>query len=415
MPLGSRRRFMKNDPTMLPYGRHSLNEQDIAVVIDVLRGDWLTTGPTVAAFEEALAAAVSAPHAVACANGTAALHLAILGLDIGPGDTAIVPTMTFAATANCVRLAGGEVVFADVDPATGLMRAEDLEDALARAGDARVRVVLPVHYAGQPVEMPTIASMARSRGLRIVEDAAHAVGTQYRDGSETAPVGACRHGDITTFSFHPVKTITMGEGGAITTADAGLARRIARLRGHGIERDPARFVGIGDAGNTPGPWVYEVQEVGLNYRASDLQCALGLSQLRRLDEFVARRGALVARYDERLAELAPIVRPISRVEGARTAWHLYPVHIDFEALGRGRSAVMAALRAQRIHTQVLYIPVHRQPYYRRRYGTAALPGAEAFYSRMLALPLFPAMSDSDVDRVVAAIADIVGSAGRAGA
>jgi len=402
---------------VLPYGRQSVDEQDVAAVVNVLRGDWLTTGPAVGAFEAALARTVGAPHAVVCANGTAALHLAVLALDIGPGDTAIVPTMTFAATANCVRLAGGEVVFADVDPATGLMRPDDLRDALARAGNARVRAVLPVHYAGQPADMPALADVARAAGLAIVEDAAHAVGTRYRDGDAMVPVGACRHGNLVTFSFHPVKTVTTAEGGAVTTADAGLARRLARLRNHGIERDPAHFAGIGDPDGdaAPGPWVYEVQEAGLNYRASDLHCALGVSQLGRLGAFVARRRAIVARYDAALAGLAPALEALGRVAGAETAWHLYPVRIDFAALGRDRKAIMAELRARGVGTQVLYIPVHRQPYYRARYGAVTLPGAEDYYRRMLALPLFPAMSDDDVDRVVEAVHAVVGRAGRAGA
>ncbi len=403
---------------VLPYGHHSIDEHDIAAVIGVLRGEWLTTGPAVDAFEMALARLVEAPHAVVCASGTAALHLAVLALGIGPGDVAVVPTLTFAATANCVRLAGGEVVFADVDPETGLMRPEDFSAALKRAAGLRMRAVLPVHFAGQPADMPALADIARKAGLAIVEDAAHAIGTRYADNAETAPIGACRHSDLTTFSFHPVKTVTMAEGGAVTTADGTLARRLARLRGHGIERDGSRFVGIrSDAGadlEATGPWTYEVQEVGLNYRASDLHCALGLSQLAKLAGFIARRQAIVARYDRQLAGLAPLLRPLGRVIGSEPAWHLYPVRVDFAALDCNRVDFMAALREHGVGTQVHYIPVHWQPYYRRRYGTLSLPNAEAYYRSALSLPLYPAMTDMDVDRVIDSVERVIGARSRSG-
>lgn len=403
---------------VLPYGRHSIDEHDIAAVIRVLRGEWLTTGPAADAFEMALARLVDAPHAVVCSSGTAALHLAVLALGIGPGDVAVVPTLTFAATANCVRLAGGEVVFSDIDPETGLMRPEDFSAALKRAAGQRMRAVLPVHFAGQPADMPALAKIARKAGLAIVEDAAHAIGTRYTDNAAMAPIGACRHSDLTTFSFHPVKTVTMAEGGAVTTADGTLARRLARLRGHGIERDGSRFVGIrsdADADlEAPGPWTYEVQEVGLNYRASDLHCALGLSQLAKLAGFIARRQTIVGHYDRQLTGLAPVLRPLGRVIGAETAWHLYPIRVDFAALGCSRTDFMAALRAHGVGTQVHYTPVHQQPYYRQRYGSLSLPNAEAYYRSALALPLYPAMTDADIDRVVEAVLHVVDFYSRAG-
>ncbi len=391
----------------LPYGRHLIEEDDISAVVEVLRGDWLTTGPAVERFEVGLAEATGARHAVACANGTAALHLAALALELGPGDAAVVPAITFVATANAVRLVGAEVVFADVDPDTGLMRPEDLEAALARA-DRPVRAVLPVHLAGQTADMAAIGALARARGLRVVEDACHAIGGVDPEG---APVGACRHGDAATFSFHPVKTIAMGEGGAVTTNDDALAARVRSMRNHGLTRDPARWSqadeGFGPQGQA-NPWYYEMPEPGLNYRASDINCALAASQLGKLDRFAARRRALVERYDALVANLAPAVRPLGRVSGCVPAWHLYVVLVDFDAAGVDRGTVMRRLGERGIGSQVHYIPVHRQPYYRARVGQLRLPGADAYYARTLTLPLFPAMMDEDVERVVTSLAEAAG-------
>jgi len=392
---------------MLPYGRQCIEEDDIAAVAAVLRSDFLTTGPAVAAFEQALAARVQAEHAVSCSSGTAALHLACLALGLGEEDSAIVPAITFMATANAVRLTGAEVRFADVDPETGLMRPADLEAALGRKGEGRVRAALPVHLNGQAVEMAALGEIAAQRGLSLVEDAAHAIGaTTVEDAGVRIPIGNCRYSAMTIFSFHPVKTVTMGEGGAVTTNDADFAARLRSLRNHGITREPEeildRVAGF-DGGGLLNPWYHEMQAPGLNYRASDLHCALGLSQLRKLGRFVAKRQALARAYDERLARLAPAVRPISRVPNCEPAWHLYPVLIDFPALGVERAEVMRKLAASGIGTQVHYIPLNRQPYYRRRYGDISVPGADSYYSRVLSLPLFPAMEESDVDRVVGAL------------
>lgn len=398
--------------TCLPYGRHCVGEDDIAAVEAVLRGDFLTTGPIVAAFESALAEAVNAPDAVVCSSGTAALHLAAMSVGLGPGDAAVVPAITFLATANAVRLTGAEVLFADVDPDTGLMDADHMAAAIGKAGDSRVRAVFPVHFAGQPAPMDELVALARVHDIVIVEDACHAFGSTWEtsDGGE-ARIGQAEHGGLAVFSFHPVKTIAMGEGGALTGGNRRLLERARRMRNHGMIREPAAFTQHAlafDADGAPNPWHYEMAALGLNYRASEIHCALGLSQLGKLARFSTRRRALVAAYDTRIAALAPLVRPLARRPACAPAWHLYVVLIDFTAAGVSRRLVMEALRAEGIGSQVHYIPVHRQPYYLRRYGALALPGADAYFERCLSLPLFPAMADGDVDRVVAALGRALG-------
>jgi len=396
----------------LPYGRQLIEEDDIAAVAEVLRSDWLTTGPAVAAFEAALCRSTDAAYAVSCANGTAALHMAALALDLAPGDRVVVPSITFLATANAVRLAGGEVIFADCDADSGLMEASHLAEALERAATQQggpVKAVFPVHLTGQCADMPALRGLADREGLTLVDDAAHAIGSRYRAGGGAfRPIGDGRLTAMTTFSFHPVKTIAMGEGGAVTTGDPQLAGRLQRLRSHGMVRDAAMLQDAELAFDGEGkvnPWYYEMPEVGLNYRLTDIQCALGLSQMKKLARFVARRRALAERYDRQLAALAPLVRPIARSAASEPAWHIHPVLIDFAAAGTSRARVMERLKAAGIGSQVHYIPVHLQPYYRQRYGALALPGTERYYARTLSLPLYAAMADSDVDRAVDALAD----------
>ena len=398
---------------ILPYGRQAIDDDDIAAVAAVLRSDWLTTGPATRAFEAELAARCGAPHAVSCANGTAALHLACLALGLGADHTVIVPSMTFAATANAPRLVGAEVVFADVDPETGLMRVEDLKDALGRASvrGRRPSAVFPVDLAGQCENLEEIAALAHREGLVVVEDACHAIGGAYRrhDGAWQA-IGASCDSDMTVFSFHPVKTIAAGEGGAVLTRRAELAERLALFRGHGIHRNASAFVdreaGFDQA--SVNPWYYEMVALGLNYRLSDVNCALGQSQLKKLERFVATRRDLAAHYDAQLASRVPMVRPIARSPWSRPAWHLYSVLIDFDHAGMSRGHVARELEACGIRCQVHYIPVHRQPYYRARYGEQSLPGAEAYYRRTLSLPLFVGMTKGDVERVVDALVRILG-------
>ncbi len=398
--------------TYLPYGRQSIDERDIAAVTAVLRSDYLTTGPAVEAFEKALAARVQADYAVACSSGTAALHLAAMALGLGPGDAIVVPAVSFLASANAARYVGAEVVFADVDPASGLMTAESLEAAIARCRTEgrNLRAVHPVHLNGQAVDMLAVSEIARREDLKVVEDACHLLGGGYApQGGDESAVGSCAFSDMTMFSFHPVKAIAMGEGGALTTNQAALNKRLIRLRNHGIVRDCEDFerpdLGLDGAGRA-NPWYYEMPEPGYNYRASDIHCALGLSQLDKLDRFTAAREALMQRYYEGLAPLAPLIRPVARVTGCRPAWHLCAVRIDFEALGLERAELMRRLNDQGIGTQVHYIPLHWQPYYRKRYGEVSLPGAEAYYRHALSLPLFPGMTAADVDRVVEALATL---------
>ncbi|HUN52566.1 MAG TPA: UDP-4-amino-4,6-dideoxy-N-acetyl-beta-L-altrosamine transaminase [Candidatus Sulfotelmatobacter sp.] len=390
----------------LPYGRHVIGDDDIAAVTKVLRGDWLTTGPTVEAFEAAFAARVGARFAVACSSGTAALHLAALAIGLGPGERAVVPSITFLATANAARYVGGEVVFADVDAETGLLGERQMEAALANAGGP-VRAVFPVHLAGQAVDMPALARLAERHGFTVIEDACHALGSTYREGDETIAVGSCRHSAMAIFSFHPVKTIAMGEGGAVTTNDPVLHERLSRLRNHGMTRDPRQFRNSElafDADGEANPWYYEMPEIGFNYRASDIHCALALSQLAKLDGFIARRQALADCYDRGLAALAPGIQPPRRAPGCRPAWHLYAARIDFAGLKLPREALMRQLRAAGIGTQVHYIPVHLQPYYQERSGPLQMPGSMAYYRRTLSLPLFPSMTENDVVRVIEALA-----------
>lgn len=395
-------------PPMLPYGRHVIDDDDVAAVAAVLKSPALTGGPAVEEFERALAALTGAAEAVACSSGTSALHLAVLGLGLKPGDQVIVPSLTFLATANCARYVGADVIFADVDPSTGLITSDTFRDAIARGAPGRVKAAIPVHLNGQACDMRALRDIAAQHGIALIEDACHALGTTY-PGNDTTPVGACRESVAACFSFHPVKTVAMGEGGAVTTNDPVLAATMRRLRGHGMERTPQdssvpEFALAPDG--TPNPWFYEMNEVGWNYRASDIHCALGSSQMKKLPRFLARRRELVALYDAALKPLAPLVRPLARTGGA-VGWHLYVVLIDFAAAGKDRASVMRALAERGVGTQVHYFPVHLQPYYQRLYGRTALPGAESYYSRCLSLPLFPAMDDADVPRVVEALGQVL--------
>jgi len=397
------------DHALLPYGRQSVDDTDVAAVTKVLRSNWLTTGPMVEAFESDFCERVGAVGAAACANGTAALHLAALALDLEPGDHVVVPAITFLATANAARFVGAEVIFSDVDPDTGLMMPEHLEQALSEAGDRRIRAVFPVHLNGQCGDPEAIKSLADRHQLKVVEDACHALGTTYAASDGRHTVGASSLADLATFSFHPVKTIATGEGGMVTATDPELLQRVKRLRNHGMTREVAEFEPEGDAFEEGAvkPWYYEMQELGFNYRLDEMSCALGLSQLARLDSFVARRRELAELYRSRLAALAPILRPVPMQEGCEACLHLFVVLVDFDKAGISRAGLMNELMERGIGTQVHYIPINRQPYYTRRYGENRLPGAEDYYERCLSLPLFPDMNDSDVDRVVEALDDIL--------
>jgi len=382
----------------LGYGRQTIGEADIAAVVDALKSDFLTQGPAVERFERALAERVGARHAVAVCNGTAALHLACLAAGLGPGDRAGVADLTFVATANAPTYCGAEVTILDVNSDSRCLSPETVGDFKRHHGDARA--VLPVHYGG--LAQSSEALRRAAEGLVVIEDACHALGGTHENGEA---VGGCAFSDMAAFSFHPVKPITTGEGGAVTTNDDELARRLRLLRNHGIERDPGRFAG--SLPDEDGPWRYEQQALGFNYRMTDLQAALGVAQLNRLDSFLARRREIAAYYDGCFAGLDKVALPQSRPDQrARSGLHLYTIDVDFDRLGRRRSDVMAGLRDAGIGTQVHYIPVHRQPFHAARLSPAggAFPVAEAHYARTLSIPFFPSMTDEEVEYVAKEIA-----------
>ncbi len=391
----------------LPYGRQLIEEDDMAAVAAVLKSGYLTGGPAVTAFETALAEHTGAAHAAALSSGTAALHLAALALGLKKGDVVIVPSLTFLATANAVRYVGADVVFADVDEDTGLLTAATTERAIA-AANGRARAVFPVHLNGQTADMAAISETARTHDLKIVEDACHAIGGRHQGPDGTSvPVGSCAFSDITVFSFHPVKTIAMGEGGAVTCNNEKLSGRIKRLRNHGMTKNAGDFKNNDLAFDKKGeqnPWYYEMQSPGFNYRASDIHCALGLSQLKKLDRFKVARSQRMQWYRDALATLAPLVRPLPVTPGCDPSWHLCAVHIDFKAAGKERGAVMNRMKQLGVGTQVHYLPVHRQPYYGNLYPGLSLPGADAYYHSILSLPLFVEMTKDDVEFVVASLA-----------
>ncbi len=379
----------------LPYGRQQIDEDDIQAVTEALRSDYLTTGPKVSEFEDMLCAFTGARHAVALSNGTTALHLACIAADLGPSDVAIVPTVTFLATANAVRYCGADVIFADVDRDTGLMTEETLQAALSASG-GRAKAVLPVHLGGQCVDMEAIKAVAEKSNLKIITDACHALGSEYRANGTWHGAGSCAIEDMAAFSFHPVKTIAMGEGGAVMTNNAETAKRLKRLRHHGMNPRP-----------DVGPWCYDMPELGYNYREPDILCALGISQMKKVDGFLQKRRELVALYNEKLVSLAPIVLPPKIISEGKTGWHLYASRIDFAKAGISRTDLMNALKDNGIGTQVHYIPVHTQPYYETLYGKKTLSGADYYYERTLSLPLFPTMTENDVDYVVGTLASIL--------
>ncbi|WP_295461481.1 UDP-4-amino-4,6-dideoxy-N-acetyl-beta-L-altrosamine transaminase [uncultured Pseudomonas sp.] len=383
--------------SFIPYGRQSISEEDIAAVNAVLRSDWLTQGPMIERFEQAVAQRCEAAHGVAVCNATAALHIACLALDLGPGDLLWTSPNTFVASANCARYCGAEVDFVDIDPLTLNLSVTALATKLENAERAGrlPKILVPVAFAGQSCDMAAIQRLAHRYGFKVIEDASHAIGARYAG----RPVGCGAQADITVFSFHPVKIVTTGEGGLLTTKDAAVAERLRRLRSHGITRDPALMHAPGQ-----GAWYYEQLELGFNYRITDIQAALGLSQLDRLEAFIARRRALVARYRDRLAELP--VGLIGDQALAESAWHLFPIRVD-EAR---RDRVFAGMRAAGIGVNLHYIPVHLQPYYQALgFQPGDFPEAERYYAQALSLPLYADLSEEQQDRVVKCLVGLLDS------
>lgn len=468
----------------LPYGKQSISDDDIAAVVAALKSDYLTTGPEVEAFEREFAQMVGAKHAIAMCNATAALHVAMLVAEIGPGDRVVTSPNTFLASANCAAFVGAIPDFADIDPATYNL----CPKALEAGWQADTKAVVAVAYAGLPCNMPEIARIARERGAIVIEDGCHGVGGGFVHDGRYYKIGGHPWADMTTFSFHPVKTMTTGEGGMLVTDNDEYAARARLLRAHGIVRDGDAFrvfrkQETGDRGQEnpatchlppdfcfpllrSGPWTYEMQTLGYNYRITDIQCALGRSQLRRLPDFIRRRQEIVDQYNSAFANLAwlrtpgrgyaatqlPEDAPRSGAEdtsapptedgikeetpisseqsgapsstihypssrpsgdpssnGSAVSYHLYTVQIDFPALGKSRNQVMAELREQGVGTQVLYIPVYLQPWYQQTYGygVGKCPNAEAYYVKSLSLPLYPAMTDADVETVIKAVSALM--------
>ncbi len=390
---------------MIPYGRHHIDEADIQAVVDVLRKGELTQGPTVEAFERAIADYVGVKYAVAVSSCTAGLHLAAVAAGVGPGTALVTSPITFVASANAALYAGGRALFADVDAATVNMCADSLRQVLAANRD--VRAVIPVHFAGLPCDMLAIKAVADAAGAVVIEDAAHALGAAYPDGRR---VGSCAHSLMTVFSFHPVKAIASGEGGMVTTNDESIYRHLLRLRSHGINQldDPLQVPEQASTGGVRDPWYYEMQELGYHYRITDIQCALGLSQFAKLDSFLARRRTLAKAYDAALAG-HPLYRPAQTEGRDRSGHHIYVLRIDFAKAGTTRNAVMRELRSRGIVTQVHYISVPAHPHYRRLgFTPEAFPNAQAYYDEALTIPLFVDLSDADQAMVISAIKELVG-------
>ncbi len=377
--------------TYIPYGRQTISEEDIQAVVDVLKSDFLTQGPQVSAFEKSICDYTGAKYCVAVANGTAALHIAVAALELPIGSEGITSPITFTASATSMVYCGLEPRFADIDERTLCLSPKAFRSAIT----PKTRLVTPVHFTGRVCDMALIHQIAQEQGIRIIEDAAHAIGSDYQDGGK---IGSCKYADLTIFSFHPVKTITTGEGGAVTTNNPELYQRLQMLRSHGITKDACQLQ------KNPGPWYYEMQSLGFNYRMTDIQAALGVSQMKHLDMFKLKRLEIIKKYNQSFRSLPWLRIPCETFQDL-FCYHLYIVRIDWEKLGKSRVEVMAELKSKGIMTQVHYIPVHAQPFYQQNYGTkfGVCLCAEAYYEQTLSLPLYQGMTDFDCECVINAV------------
>lgn len=377
--------------TYLPYGKQSIDENDIQEVIEVLRGDYLTTGPYIPRFEQAIADYVGAKYAVAFSNGTAALHGACFAAGIGKGDEVITTPMTFAASSNCVLYQGGIPVFADIDQRTYNLNPTEI----AKHITSRTKAIIPVDFTGQPAELHAIMKIAKEKNLVVIEDAAHALGAVYKDKK----IGSIS--DMTMFSFHPVKHITTGEGGIITTNNKEFYEKLVQFRSHGITRNPDQMI------NNRDPWYYEMQSLGFNYRMTDIQAALGVSQLKRLDKFIRKRKDFVEKYNEAFKDMEEIIVPY-QAEFVDSSWHLYIIRLNLNKLNVTRKKIYEDLTELNIGVNVHYIPVYYHPYYRNLgYAKGLCPITEKLYEEMITLPLFPSMEDQDCDDVIHAVKEVI--------
>ena len=385
---------------MIPYGQQEITQQDIDSVIDVLKSDFLTQGPQVPLFENAIKEAVNAQYAFAVNSATSALHIACLALGVGKGDVVWTTPNTFVASANCALYCGADVDFVDIDPDTYNLSADLLEDKLryAKKNSQRLpKVVIPVHLCGQPCDMEKIHRLSKEFGFSIIEDASHAIGGRYKN----RPIGNCEYSDITVFSFHPVKIVTTAEGGAATTNCSKIAQKLELLRSHGITRDEAVMQSVSHGG-----WYYEQVDLGFNYRMTEMQAALGVSQMSRLDQFVSRRNELADRYDELLKDL-PLTIP-SQIKDSYSGRHLYVVRLKLDEINLSHREVFETLRQQGIGVNLHYIPVHTQPYYQGLgFKVSQFPNAESYYSEAISIPLFHTMTFEQQDIVVQALSRIL--------
>lgn len=385
---------------MIPYGRQDIQHDDIQAVAEVLQSDFLTQGPAVPHFEQEVSNYCGTRHAVAVNSATSALHIALMAMEVGPGDIVWTSPNTFVASSNAALYCGAEVDFVDIDPGTYNMSVSALADKLAGADEQNKlpKVVIPVHLTGQPCDMAAIRDLTQRYGVRVIEDASHAIGGRYHD----QPIGNCAYSDVTVFSFHPVKIVTTGEGGMALTNDHGLASKMALYRSHGITRDPALMTHASD-----GPWYYQQITLGYNYRMTDMQAALGISQMQRLEAYIFRRHEIASRYNRELLDL-PLVLPMQASYG-RSAFHLFVIRVDVNVIAPlTHKQVFQALRDRGIFVNLHYIPVHTQPYYKAMgFSRGDFPEAEAYYKSAISIPMFPSMTDSEQTQVIRALHEIL--------
>jgi len=388
----------------LPYSRQEIAENDVDAVLEVLRSDLITQGPQIEQFEQKFARTVGAKFAVACNSGTAALHLACRTLGLNNRGSILTSPITFLASATCAEFMNAQVEFGDIEQDTWGISVDLIKKTLERK---KVDIVIPVHFAGHSVDMSELSKLRNKYGFKIVEDACHALGGEY-GGKQ---IGSCQFSDIATFSFHPVKHITTGEGGMLTTNSAAVYEKAVELRAHGVHKDPKRFVNeylAFDEEGQQNPWYYEMRDLGYNYRMTGLQAALGLSQLDKLDDFIKRRRYIASRYNKELARIEGVTLPVEKTK-VKHGYHLYTLLIDFDLIGKSRRQVMEELRERNVGTQVLYIPVHLQPYFYEKYGhrPGEYPIAENYYSKCLSIPIFPSMTDDEIEVVIASVCDVL--------